>query len=226
MHKIIVHHHLGLGDHFICNGLVNFLCLKYNFSELHLVTKKHNEASVNDLYSSNSTIKTLIFDPNEIDEDIFSTRISNVTGIPLLKITSSMNSYFDRHFYESIGLNFDLRWKYFTLPKDQSKSQAFFEKKCPSKEYCLVSNSSSVGEFALNINTYLNIIKVERLTESLLDWIVIIMNAKEIHAIDSSFIHLADSLILTGKALFYHEVNRGSKFYLKNNWTRINYKNE
>ena len=25
MNKILVHHHLGLGDHIICNGLINYL---------------------------------------------------------------------------------------------------------------------------------------------------------------------------------------------------------
>ena len=28
--KFILHHHLGLGDNIVCNGLVNYLSIKYD----------------------------------------------------------------------------------------------------------------------------------------------------------------------------------------------------
>ena len=56
---------------------------------------------------------------------------------------------------------------------------------------------------------------------SLIDWADVIKNAKEIHCIDSSIIHLADSLDLTTEKLYYHDVGRGSQFHLINGWTRV-----
>jgi hypothetical protein len=84
-----------------------------------------------------------------------------------------------------------------------------------------MASESSIGNFALSANTDLPIICVDRKTESLLDWVGIIQGAREIHCIDSSFIHLADSLNLAGKKLCYHDVGRGSTFHLKNNWHTI-----
>ena len=39
--QVYIYHHLGLGDHFHCNGVVRFLCKeKYNKSNVKLFAKK------------------------------------------------------------------------------------------------------------------------------------------------------------------------------------------
>ena len=46
---IYIYHHLGLGDHIICNGLVRFLQKKHN--QVSLFCYQHNIENVSFMYS-------------------------------------------------------------------------------------------------------------------------------------------------------------------------------
>ena len=106
--------------------------------------------------------------------------------------------------------------------KTDDLATKYFNKFIKDKEYCLVHCQGSPGPYDLNIKTDLPIYYVESgLTDTILDWADVIKNAKEIHCIDSSIIHLADSLDLTTEKLYYHDVGRGSQFHLINGWKRV-----
>ncbi|NDC04377.1 MAG: hypothetical protein EBZ81_15805 [Betaproteobacteria bacterium] len=136
------------------------------------------------------------------------------------------NVFFDSTFYSSFNIPFRARWEYFHLLRDETKSLSFYARFIKHQNYCLVHDEGSVGKFKLNVDTTLPIYYVRKgETDSLLDWKYVIENATEIHCIDSSVIHLADSLNLKHKSLFYHDVNRGSRFHVKNNWKTVNYGN-
>ena len=40
--ECFIHHHLGLGDHLICNGMVRYVAKNYDFKNIALVVKKCN----------------------------------------------------------------------------------------------------------------------------------------------------------------------------------------
>jgi len=42
--RVIIHHHLGIGDHFTCNALVHYIAKDYD--EVWLVCKGYTEATV------------------------------------------------------------------------------------------------------------------------------------------------------------------------------------
>jgi hypothetical protein len=108
------------------------------------------------------------------------------------------------------------------LPLDESGSKQFFSKFIKDKDYCLVHCQGSPQQYVLDIKTDLPIYYIESgLTDTILDWVDVIKNAKELHCIDSSVIHLADSLDLNAEKLYYHDVGRGSKFYLVNDWKHV-----
>ena len=50
---VYLYHHLGLGDHIICNGLVRNYANKFN---IKLFTKSHNAGSVKFMYKDVPTI--------------------------------------------------------------------------------------------------------------------------------------------------------------------------
>ena len=52
--EFVLHHHLGLGDTIICNGLVNFLSTKY--SKIYLPVKENLFNTVQFLYSENKNL--------------------------------------------------------------------------------------------------------------------------------------------------------------------------
>ena len=56
MTNVVLHHHLGLGDHFICNGLVHSLLERNNWEELHLVCKPHYSKTVKHQRNSSKAI--------------------------------------------------------------------------------------------------------------------------------------------------------------------------
>jgi len=221
MKQLIMHHHLGLGDHIICNGMVHYLIEKWDISRLLLVTKKHNAPSVKALYSGESRIEILDFDPQEIDEMVFSSSKSSQLGMPLLKIAAAHTSFFDEHFYNSMNIPLAVRWDYFKPPQNLSSAQKIYDQVITTDQYCLIADKTSVGDFPLEIQSDLPTVRVSSISESLFDWIKVISMASEIHCVDSSFIHLADSLNLTGKDLNYHDVRKNSLFHLKNDWKRL-----
>jgi len=185
------------------------------------VTKKHNAPSVKALYSGESRIEILDFDPQEIDEMVFSSSKSSQLGMPLLKIAAAHTSFFDEHFYNSMNIPLAVRWDYFKPPQNLSSAQKIYDQVITTDQYCLIADKTSVGDFPLEIQSDLPTVRVSSISESLFDWIKVISMASEIHCVDSSFIHLADSLNLTGKDLNYHDVRKNSLFHLKNDWKRL-----
>ena len=75
------------------------------------------------------------------------------------------------------------------------------------EDYIFVHDKSSTGDYKLNIKSDLRQIKPKKIPceTSVFDWIGVIENAKEIHAINSSFVHLIDSVKTNGK-LYYHDI--------------------
>lgn len=59
--QLILHHHLGLGDHFICNGLVHALRHQLRVKTLILPVKEHNLPTVRALYEGQEGIELMMF---------------------------------------------------------------------------------------------------------------------------------------------------------------------
>ena len=62
--NLIIHTHLGLGDHFICCGLVRKTILKNEYEKYFIVCKKHNCNSVKYLFNDFKNAEIL-----EVDND-------------------------------------------------------------------------------------------------------------------------------------------------------------
>ena len=221
--ELVLHHHLGLGDHIVCNGLVYGIIEKYAVDKLYLMVKDVNLPTVKKLYEdSNIVIPVSIpYETYEQEQRFVSTYKKDIPHLNIL-YTGGGSGYFDFEFYSAAGIEFEERWTKFKLPSDDAVSKQFFSTFIKDKDYCLAHCQGSPGQYDLNIETDLPIYYIESgLTDTILDWTDVIKNAKEIHCIDSSIIHLADSLDLTADKLYYHDVGRGSKFYLANDWNRV-----
>ncbi len=224
MKQLILHHHLGLGDHFICNGLVHALKAELGLSTLHLAVKQHNLPTVQSLYQGHDDIRFLVVPPTHYDrEDAFIIQQSKDEELPLMKISYSgaKTLAFDVSFYAQAGLDLGLSWSRFAAPVDTPTAQALIDNLIQHERYCLVANAGSVGAFDLNIDTTLPVYHVAPgHTQNLIDWSTIIGRASEIHCIDSSVIHLVDRLPTRAEKLVYHDVGRGSRFHLNKPWLR------
>ena len=66
--SFIIHHHLGLGDSIICNGLVNYLSKKNN--KVYLPVKSNLLDKINYLYSDNNDVEIFEIDNESREQDI------------------------------------------------------------------------------------------------------------------------------------------------------------
>lgn len=230
MTGIVLHHHTGLGDHFICNGLVNELSKKY---KIYLICKTSYYTTVNCLYTDNFNVKPILISGETFEDEIKQVEIiCNNLNLPLLRIgfVNLDHNKFDRVFYESLNIDFGFRYSSFTLPKINLGSSILYKNLAKETPYILVHKQSSDNkEFNIQIDSTSNIIMVDPyITDNMLDWIELIENAKEIHCVPSSFYCLVDSLNNLRGKLFYHNIRKGTLIhpnneYNNNKWNIIDY---
>ena len=221
---IIVHHHLGLGDHFICNGLVHSIIGKFGCSALHLLTKPEYAVTVRKLYEDFPMIKIVEL-PEEYRrrEGDYSMMLSVMNSVPLLKVSFRQDgrSPFDLAFYRQLGIPFIHRWTEFRAPQRNEEAEVFFEKLAAPDRYCLIANQSSEGEVQLEAQSDLPRLHLKLgMTDNLLDWVEVMRRAEEIHCVDSAALHLVDSLNLRNTRLYYHNTGKG-QFFCAGDWTTV-----
>ena len=221
--KIFVHHHMGLGDIIICNGLVNELSEK--FEKIYLFTLSKNLAHTEYLYSNNRKIEVL-----EVDND--KKIYLNHRKYKTLRIGFEKNyGKFNSSFYKQLDLPYKLSFENFLLPENLEQENTLYEHLFKTynvdKDFVLVHNKSSKGSINLKINSNLPIIYVEKETDlfnNIFLYKKLIENASEIHCIDSSFLHLVER-INTNAKLFFHAYKKegqiSEKLELYKNWNII-----
>jgi hypothetical protein len=191
---IYIHHHLGLGDHIVCNAIVRE---QYNnFGPLTLAVKHHNYPSVKQLYKD-IDIK---YDLVNSDLDCY----SNYFKYPTLRIGfENCKSDWEKSFYDQVGMKYSDRFSKFYIDRDYDRELYLQNKLELPDQFAFVNNSSSNGNKNIVINTKFPIVQLKPLTESIFDWIGVLEKAKEIHTIDSSIYQLIKQLNLEGKKFFY-----------------------
>ena len=201
--SIIRQHHLGLGDHFVCNGMVNVLSNKYN---IYLPVKKHNYETVNYLYCENKNVTLFSIDGKNENKEINNFSNTHKINIHRITCTASDLSRWDKAFYEHAGIGFSERYNSFKLPNQKSETSL----KTPSNPYILIHNRSSQKTYDLSIktnNTNRQYVKILQ-GHHMLDYLDMVSLADEIHCIDSSFFHLVDSIPNLNGDLFFHDVRK------------------
>jgi hypothetical protein len=220
MKSIVLHHHLGLGDHFVCNGLVNYMCNRYDL--IYLPCKERNFDTVDHLYADNPQVIVFSIKGREHDQvDDFS-RIYNV---PVYKLgfKNCNKKEFNTSFYQQLNIDFSVRYDMFRLPSQIPYEEDMFQR-FSQKEYCLVHREASISKFEIQLSTDLPVIEIEKDTNpygSILNYRKLALNATEIHCINSSVFHFIDSLDVKSK-LVYHDV-RKRDFLISDKWQVIEY---
>jgi hypothetical protein len=225
--QLIVHHHLGLGDHIICNGMVHWLNANMA-DEIWLPAYAHNFESVQRMYSMTKNVKVISLETagaGMVHESVSIANLSTQFSVPMLKVSQSGNDYpFDRRFYESLGIDFSVSYDWFTpVPEDDKMQELHDQVTRGMTKYCLVHDEASIGRQNLKIHSEFPQIRVEKIPGfTIMDWTKTIMGASEIHCIDSSILHLVERLDL-GIPLTFHDIGRPSKISLRKPWNKVLY---
>jgi len=221
--ELIIHHHSGLGDAVICNGIVNFLSRK--FDKIYLAAYEKIYDHLDYLYSENESVELIKY------KDAINLYKKNT--LPKLRVGFEKNKKnFNVAFYEQLSLDYQISYDYFYIPPDESKENKLLEhlknEYQIEDDFSLIHQVSSYGEVNLNVKSSLQRIYVEKETDifkNIFLYKKVIENAKEIHCIDSSFLHLVERVPTDAKLYFHNyktKTQKPEKLILKKDWIIIN----
>jgi len=221
--SVFIHHHLGLGDHIVCNGMVRFISKTLKDKKLYVVVKQRNAESVFDMYRDNPQIEPYPV----IDDDGFYKTNLEWDRLKLIRAGFEKCRRIDWavSLYDSVNIPFLERWDSFYYKRDNVKEQSVIDALDLPSEFVLVHNVSSVEKFELKFTTNLPIVFVRPIKScSMFAWLGVVEKAKEVHCIDSSFAHLVESFKRINNNLTFHDAkNDGVIFSKRQNWNFIKY---
>lgn len=207
-----IHHHLGLGDHIICNGMVRYFYKKYKNIVLFCYT--HNYENVHYMYRDLNNLGIINFD-TERDVDIFVDN-NKIVRDNLIKPTfSTLDSHFsgmtfDEAFYCQVGLNFNVRFDDFYFVRDIKKENKVCEKLNPNGEKYIFVLDDPKRDYNIDMNKITKKYKViyNDLEFRMFDYIKFLENAEEIHTMQTGFLDLINSYKMEKPKIYRHNYVR------------------
>jgi hypothetical protein len=218
-----IYHHLGLGDHIICNGLVRSLINKdQNYT---MFVKSHNLPSVSFMYKDLKKLKFIEGDDIFVRDFFKKFNIKDKNKIIIGFMTHPLAKEFDDSFYLQKNIPFEFRWSKFQCERDLNREKKLFNTfNVEEKKYVFIHDDKKrnleIDEKYI-INKNLPIIRPNiKLTNCIFDYCYLMENSIESHFIDSSFRLMFDSFQLRNSDIFFHinlknNVNRGYKPHSK-----------
>jgi hypothetical protein len=216
---IYIYHHLGLGDHIICNGLIRNI-INHN-EEYSLFVKPHNFESVRFMYRDIPNLSFILSD-DKFCVDFLKNKEEKI----IIGFDSCEGISWDEFFYFQHNIDFSNRWDSFKLVRDLKRESILYEKLNPKdEEFILIHSKGSDNIDRINYNFLDKNIKkifVEKHTDNIFDYLTLIEKSKEIHCIESSFQVMVDSFELSNDLYFHNNFNsRGFQHKIKNKWKII-----
>ena len=207
-----IYHHLGLGDHIICNGLVRYLQKK--FEDVTIFCKPQNYDNVKIMYSDNQKIKILpIGDDFHVESFIYTNNLQMDTlKIGFNKLSEYQTPYtFDEGFYGIAGINFKERFDSFYIPRDLNREEEIFKELNPKNESYIFIHDDKERGFSIDWDKLPKNIKVieNNVKYNLFDMLTIIERADEVHVMQSSIRDLINSYVMNKPKFYLHNYVRG-----------------
>lgn len=210
--------HLGLGDAIICAGIAVKLAQEHG--DLAVYCWRHNLISVQSFFVNHPEITVIPLDseaefPNSGPEVIH-------LGYFNKELPRLQGENFDDWFFRQAGMtseevrSFCPITKIWNLPEYVERVSSFKDQ----QNYAFLHQDESRG-FKIDLDRIEIPVMLPRNKKfSILENVILMSLATEIHCIDSSFLHLADRVFTTGK-LFYHKYARpnSENITLTKNWT-------
>ena len=194
-----IHHHLGLGDHIICNGLVRYLT-RFE-TDVTIAVKKHNAASVKAMYADTN----FKFDEVDIDQD--AAKHWDRPGTYRIGFEKCDLKNWEESFYNQYHIDYSERWDSFHCERNKESEQRLLDSLNLPDEFAFVNTTASTGKQKIDVDTALPIIELQYLTDNMFDWTAILERATELHTIDSSIFHLIKQARFNKRKVFYDTKN-------------------
>ena len=231
--NLFIHHHLGLGDHFDCNGMVRHIQEKSGYNQVSIFSKDNYYDMVDYMYRDNTKIKVIKIDKNKEYEEVAKAirgcdpdkNDFLVVGHHNYDHTAKGKNCWEI-FYDQINIPYSVRKSFFHLERDRDAEEKLLQKLNPKNlPFAFVHDDKDRG-FVLDKshieNKDLHIIENDT-SENIFHFIGILEKAEEVHCMESSFKTLVD-LYCKQEKLFFHDF-RGHPLGSKSNknWKIIKY---
>lgn len=205
---------LGLGDAIICNGLIRFLAA-HRAAKVTVPALEKNIKSVRFMFRDNRNIEVVQTDGAQAWDagaDNLAIDLGQFRANWKIRTVS-----FDQEFYIQGGVDFNVRWDWFFVPRDRP-----FEIRNGQQSYAFVHDDRERGWVIPDPN-----LPVFRpaMAHCIFDYYPAIVGATEIHCIDSAFACWIDSMPENGQKLFFHNIkpidNPLSRLTRRRNWIEV-----
>jgi len=224
---VVIEPHLGLGDNLICLALVRELSRSNPHRQFYYACLPRCYHSLAWMFADLNNI--YLFAVNSGREARQLTGFLNASYLPI-GVEGVDVKRFDAYFYEQHGIDFELRWSDAQTPPGPLSDILYAQCNPKNEPYILVCDQESgLVQYDLSIANPQNkkIIHVGPLTNNIFDWTKLVLNADEIHTIDTAFVHLVESLLYQkpAPALYYHLArNSPTEFTRRLPWRVITYR--
>lgn len=233
MKKNLLLCHVGLGDMFICNGLVRTLVDRYGDLTVPAIPDYYD--TIKYMYSDDDRIEVLrlpAWDKFVDDLELRRSHFKDVLDLEDYHVTALgfLNEHenvwhgarkIDKGFYAQAKVPFNHKWSRCKWPRAEKQLPV------PDGDYIFV-HIDKTRQLSFNPTFDLPVVyNTDYYTSNLFEWEDIIRNAKELHVIDSCFsnwIELMEGISLTPKVLYDTKHlfgHPGFPTYLREEWKVI-----
>jgi hypothetical protein len=210
---LYIHQHLGLGDHIFGNGMIRYILKMSDYDVIGLFAKSNYFDMVDYMYRDDVNIKVIEVDGNNEYggvRDYLSENLdfkSHFLRVGHEHYHPNPNKCCAELFYEQVNVPFIHRYDSFYFERDIQEEQRVFDKLNPKNEpFVFIHDDPSRGfkiDRSYLANSNLKIVENDP-TENIFYFIKIIEEAKEIHAMESSFRLLIETYDRSNN-IFYHD---------------------
>ncbi|MBP7064275.1 hypothetical protein [Ferrovibrio sp.] len=218
--SIFVYHHLGLGDHIICQALVRHVAAEHG--SVGLMVRRSYLDSVRFMYRDDPAVRFLVVRDDREAEAFLDfwpeTRRIRIghENLNISKVT------FAESFYNQLGFDYARRWDG-SIRRDPAREEAFYRRVITQPGPFIFVHEDPRRRFGIDLSRLPKGVPIIRsqlgLTPNIFDYGLVLERAAEIHTIDSSFRHIVDTLNLTGPRLFLHLYAKGVDVPARLPWT-------
>ena len=236
MKNLYIHHHLGLGDHFDCNGMVRYILKNSDFDRVSVFAKSNYYSMIQYMYRDDDNINIIKVDINNEMQDVNKYLIDNSCefflrvgheNYPWAEASLNNNKNCWEFFYDQVRIPYNIRYDMFHVDRDLSEEQRVFKKLNPKNEPFIFMHDDPSRGYKMNrehfINPSLKIIEND-VTENIFHFIKILQEAEEIHCMESSFKTLVDFYCKQDNVFFHDFRNHPLGNYSRAKWKIVEYK--
>jgi hypothetical protein len=201
-----IYHHLGLGDHIICNGIVRHYQEIYD--DVTVFCKPCYSTNVKYMYRDNQKIIVLpIGEKSDVVDYINQNNIeSDLIVVGFDKPGFNTTKTFDEWFYNTVDLPFEYRFSKFKFERNNEKENEVYNELNPNNEQYIYVHDDKERGFEINRDELKSDLKIIENDKRFLmfDMLKIIENATEVHSMQTGMKDLINSFNFKKPNFYLH----------------------